>query len=140
MKKTSLMLAMVLGLVVMLTFFGSVQAQAQAVSLACTINGDEIEPSGTWNILIEADMSMVTVFIPNDGKMYFPHNGTTNIGSTKYTNATSAMYEFGEYGPGNRPGKRFEIDRISGKITFIASDLGRTYTGTCTKTEIHPKF
>ena len=73
MKRTSLILAMVLGLVTMLTLCYSSQAQAQALSLQCTINGGQYLQTGTYNILIEADMSSVTLTYPNGDKSVFPH-------------------------------------------------------------------
>jgi hypothetical protein len=148
MKKISLMLVMVLGVVMMLTLCYSSQAQAQAVSLQCTMNGDQSWPAGTYNILIEADRSIVTVTMPNGANIYFKPSRGKYLGGVgcwcqDYVEATSAMYDFGYFcdAPYTNNRRQFKIDRISGEITHTEG-FGSTitYKGTCTKTELHRQF
>ncbi len=149
MKRTSLILAMVSALVMMLTLCYSSQAQAQAVSLQCPMTGDQYLPAGTYSILIEADMSTVSVTMPNviHGNLYYKANrrmfqGGTDGWCTDYVDVTSAMYAFGNTcdAPATNGGRQFKIDRISGEIIFSIPSLGSTYRGTCTKTELHQRF
>lgn len=149
MKKTSLALAMVLGLFMMLTLFAQAQALAQAVSLECTMNSDKIFKSGTFNILIEADMSHVTVTQPGGATLnYQANSGKFKDGATRwcstYVEATSTMYRFGWFcdAPWENSWRQWKIDRTSGEITHTEGELAahrgvpETYTGTCRKTEL----
>lgn len=146
MKKTSLGLAVVISLFMLPTMVVKSQAQAQAVSLQCTMNGDQYWPAGRYNILIEADFSIVTVTMPTGQNLYYqPSKGKylAAVGEwcTDYVQATSAMYNFGYYcdAPYTNQWRQFKIDRISGEITH---NEGGTfvYKGTCTKTELHRQF
>jgi hypothetical protein len=147
MKKGGLILAIVLGLSVMLTLCYSSQARAQ-VSLQCTMNGDQLWQAGTYNILIEADMSVATVTLPGGGNLRYKSNSgkfEDGVGRwcATYVEATGAMYRFGWFcdAPRQNSWRQWKIDRISGEITHTEGELTikgvpGTYTGTCTKTEL----
>lgn len=146
MRKTSLGLALVSSLFVLATMAVQSQVRAQAVSLQCTMNGGGQLWAGTYNILIEADLSTVTVAFPNGATVYFKpskgkYQGGVGCWCTDNVDATSAMYDFG-YScdpPYQDTYRQFKIDRISGGITH--DEGGRQfYKGTCTKTELHRQF
>jgi len=140
-KRTSLVLAMALGLM-MLTLCYSAQAQTQAVSLQCTMGRAQFNPAGTYNILIEADMSAATVTMPDgttNANLYFKPGAYHGI-CPDYVESTSAMYRFGCSCADVWSGRQYKIDRISGEITFGRQTGEVWQKGTCTKAEIHQKF
>ncbi len=136
MKSISLLLAVVSGLVMMLTLGYSSQVQAQAVELQCQMEDEHGKPSDLWIIAFNADRSIITVTVPSLKKRkvlspakgkYQGHGGCV---CTDFIYPDPYGYSFGFFCDAPCHDRQdFRVDRQNGLCTIAVP--GQSIHGTC---------